>query len=187
MTRILSSIFYINSMRSTSRKFNDETVIENIGVLCGEELRELPYWEKINNNLKQFSSDELQKVVWRLVCKLIRSMAFEDVRLRGKYWQIIIDGTQLYRSRKDLGETQPVLWKEDDYVTGIDYRRESINVIEYENAEEKKKILFVMDLSITWRNVKETVERGRWKIENEGFNTQKKQGYYLEHRFSHDY
>ena len=45
------------------------------------------------------------------------------------------------------------------------------------------------DLSITGRNVKETVERGRWrwKIENEGFNTQKKQGYYLEHRFSHDY
>ena len=116
-------------MRSTSRKFNDETVIENIGVLCGEELRELSYWEKINNNLKRFSSDELQKVVWRLVCRLIliRSMAFEDVRLRGKYWQIIIDGTQLYRSRKDLGETQPVLWKEDDYVTGIDYRRERVS------------------------------------------------------------
>ena len=76
-----------------------------------------------------------------------------------------------------------------DYVTGIDYRGESINVIEYEREEEKKKFLYVTDLSITGRNVKETVERGRWrwKIENEGFNTQKKQGYYLEHRFSHDY
>ena len=104
MTRILSSIFYINSMRSTSGEFNDETVIENIGVLCGEELKELPYWETINNYLKRFSSDELQKVVCRLVYRLIRSRAFEDARLRGKYWQIIIDGTQLYRSRKDLGE-----------------------------------------------------------------------------------
>ena len=49
--------------------------------------------------------------------------------------------------------------------------------------------MYVTDLNITERNVKETVERGRWrwKIENEGFNTQKKQGYYLEHRFSHDY
>jgi len=55
MTRILSSIFYINSMRSTSEEFNDETVIENIGVLCGAELRELPYWETINNYLKRFS------------------------------------------------------------------------------------------------------------------------------------
>ena len=27
----------------------------------------------------------------------------------------------------------------------------------------------------------------RWKIENEGFNTQKNQGYYLEHLFSKDY
>ena len=275
MTRILSSIFYINSMRSTSGEFNDETVIENIGVLCGEELRELPYWETINNYLKRFSSDELQKVVWRLVYRLIRSRAFEDARLRGKYWQIIIDGTQLYRSRKDLGEHSlfcrkkkgteeeyteyyyyvleakvvlhekiqvsiltefienekrevdkqdceqegakrlmerlkqefpsinqeyQVLKKREknrqekpegvyDYVTGIDYRGESINVIEYEREEEKKKFLYVTDLSITGRNVKETVERGRWrwKIENEGFNTQKKQGYYLEHRFSHDY
>ena len=300
-------------MRSTSGEFNDETVIENIGVLCGEELRELPYWETINNYLKRFSSDELQKVVCRLVYRLIRSRAFEDARLRGKYWQIIIDGTQLYRSRKDLGEHSlfcrkkkgteeeyteyyyyvleakvvlhakiqvsiltefsenkkrevdkqdceqegakrlmeclkqefPMLqicicgdslyasegffkecrrkkwkyilrYKEGsipsinqeyqvlkkreknrqekpegvyDYVTGIDYRGESINVIEYESEEEKKKFLYVTDLSITGRNVKETVERGRWrwKIENEGFNTQKKQGNYLEHRFSHDY
>lgn len=313
MTRILSSIFYINSMRSTSEEFNDETVIENIGVLCGEELRELPYWETINNYLKRFSSEELQKVIWRLVYRLIRSRAFEDARFRGKYWQVIIDGTQLYRSRKDLGEHSlfcrkkkgteeeyteyyyyvleakvvlhekiqvsiltefienekrevdkqdceregakrlmerlkqefpmlkicicgdslyasegffkecrkkkwkyilrykegsipsinqeyQVLKKQEknrqekpegvyDYVTGIDYRGESINVIEYESEEEKKKFLYVTNLSITGRNVKETVERGRWrwKIENEGFNTQKNQGYYLEHRFSHDY
>ena len=104
MTRILSSIFYINSMRSTSGEFNDETVIENIGVLCGEELGELPYWETINHYLERFSSEELQNVVWSLVYRLIRSRAFEDARLRGKYWQIIIDGTQLYRSRKDLGK-----------------------------------------------------------------------------------
>lgn len=76
-----------------------------------------------------------------------------------------------------------------DCVTGVDYRGGNINVIEYESAKEKKKFLFVTDLSITGRNIKETVERGRWrwKIEKEGFNTQKKQGYYLEHRFSHDY
>ena len=61
MIRILSSIFYINSMRSTSAEFNNETVIENIGILCGEELEELPYWETINDYLKRFSSDELQK------------------------------------------------------------------------------------------------------------------------------
>ena len=311
MTRILSSIFYINSMRSTSGEFNNEAVIENIGVLCGEELEELPYWETINNYLKRFSSDELQKVVWCLVYRLIRSRAFEAARMRGKYWQVIIDGMQLYRSRKDLGEHSlfcrkkkgtgeeymeyyyyvleakivlhgkiqvsiltefienekrevekqdceqegakrlmerlkkefPMLqicicgdslyaskgffkecrrknwkyilrYKEGsipsinqeyqalkrreknrkekaegvyDYVTGIDYRGESINVVEYEAGE--KRFLYVTNLSIRRENVEETVERGRWrwKIENEGFNTQKNQGYHLEHRFSYDY
>ena len=80
MTRILSSIFYINSMRSTSAEFNNDTSIENIGILCGEKLEELPYWETINDYLKRFSSDELQKVVWQLVHRLIRSRAFEDAR-----------------------------------------------------------------------------------------------------------
>lgn len=64
-----------------------------------------------------------------------------------------------------------------------------MNIVEYEALEEKKEFLFVTNLCITKGNVKETVKSGRWrwKIENEGFNTQKKQGYYLEHRFSHDY
>ena len=92
----------------------------------------------------------------------------------------------LKKQEKNLQEKPEGVY---DYVTGIDYRGESINVVEYEAVEEKKKFLFVTDLSITGRNVKETAERGRWrwKIENEGFNAQKKQGYYLEHRFSHDY
>lgn len=40
-----------------------------------------------------------------------------------------------------------------------------------------------------YKNVLEAVRRGRmrWKIENEGFNTQKQKGYYLEHLYSKDY
>ena len=43
-------------------------------------------------------------------------------------------------------------------MTEIDYRGESINVIEYESEEEKEKFLYVTNLSITGRNVKATVE-----------------------------
>lgn len=103
MTRILSAIFYISSMRKTSEEFNSEEIIENIGFVCGEtELKELPYWETINDYLKRLDPDELQKVVCQIVGRLIRSRAFEDGRLRGKYWRIIIDGTQLKSSRKEL-------------------------------------------------------------------------------------
>ena len=100
MTRILSSIFYISSMRKTSEEFNSETIIENIGYLCGQELTELPYWETINHYLRGVSPEELQDMVCRLVKGLLRSRAFERARIAGKYWQIILDGTQLYSSRE---------------------------------------------------------------------------------------
>ena len=45
------------------------------------------------------------------------------------------------------------------------------------------------DLPISSKNVAALIEYGRrrWKIENEGFNIQKKHGYYLEHLFSRNY
>ena len=103
MTRILSSIFYISSMRKTSQEFNSDTVIENVGYLCGTpELSELPYWETINDYLKKLDPSQLQSVVCRLVRHLIRCRVFEGSRVRGKYWQIILDGTQLESSHKEL-------------------------------------------------------------------------------------
>lgn len=63
MTKILSSIFYISSMRITSEEFNSETVIENIAQLCGEpELEEVPYWETINRYLARLEPAGLQEV-----------------------------------------------------------------------------------------------------------------------------
>ena len=103
MKHILSSIFYISSMRKTSREFNSDTVIENIGYLCGRpELPELPYWERINDYLKRLDPSQLQGVVCGLVRRLLRSRVFEGSRIRGKYWQVIVDGTQLESSRREL-------------------------------------------------------------------------------------
>ena len=101
-TRILSAIFYISSMRKTSEEFNSQIVIENIGYLCGEDLKELPYWETINNYLERVKPEELQNTVCALVKKLIRSRAFEEARIRGTYWQILIDATGIASSRKEL-------------------------------------------------------------------------------------
>ena len=102
MTRILSAIFYISSMRKASAELNCTVAIENIGTLCGEELEELPYWETINQYLERIKPEELQHIVCKLVKQLIRSKAFENARIREKYWQILIDGTQIFSSRKKL-------------------------------------------------------------------------------------
>ena len=104
MTRILSSLCYISSMRKTSEEFNSETIIQTIWDICGEENTggELPYWETINRYLEKLEPDALQEIVCQLCRRLLRSRAFEAMRVQGKYWQILIDGTQLYSTQKEL-------------------------------------------------------------------------------------
>lgn len=318
MTRILSSIFYISSMRKTSEEFNSETVIQNIGMLCEtEDLLELPYWETINKYLKRIVPEELQHILCELVRRLLRSRSFEQNRIRGKYWQILIDGTSLGSSRKEwdkrslyrvhnkgtaeeykeyyyyiveaklvlqdniivsimtefvenegkevekqdcernacyrlmerLKKEFPMLriclcgdslyacerffneckakhwhfllrFKEGsipsiyeeyerlkqlekhgyekksgknqgwyDYVKEIGYRTILLHMAEYKEIGKESSFYFITDLPIEDKNIESLIESGRkrWKIENEGFNTQKKQGYYLEHRYSKDY
>ncbi len=58
-----------------------------------------------------------------------------------------------------------------------------------ETKDIKAVFLFLTDLAVSQKNVAALAEYGRrrWKIENEGFNIQKKHGYYLEHLFSRNY
>jgi hypothetical protein len=75
------------------------------------------------------------------------------------------------------------------YVTGITYKTHHINIVEYKKSEQPYPFVYVMDLPLTRKNCVQTVMDGRrrWKIENEGFNAQKNQGYGLEHLFCKDY
>ena len=91
-------------MRKTSEEFNSEIMIKNVWSLCKEEavVDELPYWETINRYLEKLEPENLQDVLNCLCRRLLRSRVFEDMRIRGKYWQVIIDGTQLCSSRGEL-------------------------------------------------------------------------------------
>ena len=102
MTRILAGIFYISSMRKASEEFNNEKMIANIGYMCGSKLEELPYWETINLYLEKVPDEDLQQIIGKLVKGLLRSRAFENARIRERYWQVIVDGTQIVSSRKEL-------------------------------------------------------------------------------------
>ena len=313
MTRILASIFYISSMRKASEELNKEEVIANMGYVCGRELEELPYWETINLYLEKVPDQELQEMNCNLVKQLLRSRAFESARIRGRYWQVIVDGTQLASSRKELdggclyrihrrgteeeyreyyyyvleaklylheniyvsimtefvenkdseAEKQdcerkaakrlmkrlkeqfpmlPILFCADslyacesmfalcrkyrwsflirykkgsipsvyqeyeslrkqeqnyqesqnngslcwyDHINGIDYNGYLINLLEY-GESEGKRFCFLTNLPITLKNRAQLLIDGRrrWAIENQGFNTQKNHGFYLEHLFS---
>lgn len=76
-----------------------------------------------------------------------------------------------------------------DYACGIEYGGRKVNVAEYRNEPGKESFMFITNLPVSRKNVKQVIADGRerWRIENEGFNTQKRHGYYLEHMYSEDY
>ena len=80
------------------------------------------------------------------------------------------------------------------WINEIDYQGYSLNWVECvriernleTNEEQINRFVHVTNFAITSLTVTQVSQFGRlrWKIENEGFNTQKNGGYHLEHKFS---
>jgi len=74
---------------------------------------------------------------------------------------------------------------------GADPKSPVINFVQLTISNAKGKQTYtcswVTDIEVSRANIVEVVRaaRARWKIENEGFNTLKNQGYHLEHNFGH--
>ncbi len=70
--------------------------------------------------------------------------------------------------------------KDADNVNFFQYRLINKGKVTYKNS-------WVTDMPVNENNVAKLTRgaRARWKIENEGFNTLKNQGYHLEHNFGH--
>ena len=76
-----------------------------------------------------------------------------------------------------------------EYVTGLDYGEEKINVIKYTDVKKKTEFVYITDLPITNKNIEYTIKVGknRLKIENEGFNIQKNGTFDIGHIYSKNY
>lgn len=80
------------------------------------------------------------------------------------------------------------------YLNDIEYDKRCFSWVECNetvvNTESKKtthqRFTYITNVTQTTKNVVQTADSGRlrWKIENEGFNTQKNLGYELEHKYS---
>lgn len=87
------------------------------------------------------------------------------------------------------------------WVNGIEYcdskgQEHLLNVIELHETKsadgnpQATRFMWVSDLEINQGNVRAIAQnagRDRWKIENQGFNSQKQGGFALEHLYSHNY
>jgi len=80
------------------------------------------------------------------------------------------------------------------FLNDIEYDRRCFSWVECKetvvNNESKEtthqRFTYITNVAQTTKNIVQTVDSGRlrWKIENEGFNSQKNQGYGLEHKYS---
>jgi hypothetical protein len=319
-TRILGAAMRLGSTRRMTNAFNHTECIGNMGVLLGlAELEEIPHWSTINNYLERVSPEKLARIVPEIIKRVIRMRTFDGSRIRGKYWQVIVDGVHLYSfnqrhcphclTRTHRDKAGNVIWveyyhcaleakivfhgnivcsigtefienEEEDvskqdcerrafyrlgakirsyfprlpmcvtmdslyacapvmdiceankwayiirfkegsiptvaqeyaalkkyeakeaiervqgdvksrytYVNGIEYQGYLINVVECAIDNQTHPFVFITNLPVDGRNCIQLSDDGRrrWKIENEGFNAQKNEGYGLTHLFSKDY
>ena len=91
--RLLALICEQKSMNSITTAFNTDETIANISRMLEIELKELPHHDTINDVFEVLEIEELRKIQKYMVNNLIRSKMFDKYRYKGKYFQIIIDGT----------------------------------------------------------------------------------------------
>jgi hypothetical protein len=97
MVRIIAAVFSIGSMRKLSKYLNNTGIIENVyHLLDTKGQSELPHHDTINNCLTQVDPQNLSDVRKYMADRLMRSHVFDGSRVRGKYWQVLIDGTQVH-------------------------------------------------------------------------------------------
>ena len=100
VTRLLALICGIKSMRQVTENFNTEETVKNIGDLLELELEEIPHYDTINDVFETINLEELRKIQKYMVTRLIRSKMFDKYRYKGRYFQIVIDGTGLTTYKK---------------------------------------------------------------------------------------
>lgn len=101
LQKILAAVFFIESMRGMTEEFNKTKLIENVGIILQDKkLKDIPYWETINDCLKELNPSETERIRDDMVNRLIRMRTFEDSRINGMYWQVLVDGTGWFSTNK---------------------------------------------------------------------------------------
>lgn len=95
VTRLFPLLCGITTMTDISADiFNTDNCIKNISKICKQNLKELPYWETIQDVFINIKTDELRNIQRYIVKSLIRSKMFNKYKY-GEYFQLAIDGTGL--------------------------------------------------------------------------------------------
>lgn len=89
---VMKNVTGVVTMRAMNEQFYRKEAIENLMLLAGEKIDEMPDWQTANNFLQRLAPTELNEIRIKMINTLIRSKQFYDSRLSG-CWRIILDGT----------------------------------------------------------------------------------------------
>jgi hypothetical protein len=94
---ILKNVCSLMSMQEMTDAFNEDECAGNIYRILGlEEKDYLPHYVTINECLSKLDTKELEKIRKNMIYSMIRKKSFDGARFLGKYWLVIVDGTQLF-------------------------------------------------------------------------------------------
>lgn len=104
MTRLFALICGITSMNDMTNQFNTTEAIKNLSSICGQELKEVPHWQTIQDVIEDLDINEIQDIRKTLVNGLIKSKMFDKYRYNGCI-QVIVDATGVSNHDYNLNGT----------------------------------------------------------------------------------
>lgn len=96
MTTLFSHFSHVPSRKCMNICFNNDNVIKNFQVLFGFDHDEIPHGDTINNYFKNVEVDNFRKVIYKMLKDLVAKKIFEDYKIDGEYYQVIIDGVNMH-------------------------------------------------------------------------------------------
>ena len=121
VTRLFGLLCGLTTMTDiSSDHFNSDNCIKNISKVCGQNLKEIPYWETIQDVFVTINIDELRIIQKYIVKALIRSKMFDKYRFNGCL-QLLFDGTGLSNHDYNLNDNCLIRRHKDGKVSYYKY------------------------------------------------------------------
>ena len=121
VTRLFGLLCGLTTMTDiSSDKFNSDNCIQNLSKICNQNLKELPYWETIQDVFIKIETEELRNIQKYIVKALIRSKMFDRYRFNGCF-QLLFDGTGLSNHNYNLNNNCLIRKHKDGNVSYYKY------------------------------------------------------------------
>lgn len=121
ITRLFSLLCGLTTMTDISSDvFNSDNCIKNLSRICGQDIKELPYWETIQDVFINIKTDELRNIQKYIIVSLLRSKMFDKYRFNGCF-QLLFDGTGLSNHNYNLNDNCLVRKHKDGKISYYKY------------------------------------------------------------------